>query len=64
MTRDQIIRKIVFFEKQAKWHCVDGSKQQKHWYAKAHKLRMKQNPPETRELYKLQAIIRTGASHD
>ena len=29
---EKILDKIIFMEKQAKWHCVDGSKEQKNGY--------------------------------
>lgn len=64
MTRDKVIREIVFLETTAEYYCAKGSKRQREYLADAHQLRMQQDPPETRELYKLQAIIRTGASHD
>lgn len=64
MTRDKVIREIVFLETTAKYYCARGSQRQRDYLANSRQLRMKQNPPETRELYKLQAIIRTGAIHD
>lgn len=64
MTRDQVIREIVFLETTAKHYCGRGSQRRRDCLAKARQLRMKQNPPETRMIYQLQAAIRTGASHD
>lgn len=57
-SRDTAIQKIVFLETQAQFYCVEGSKQQRMWLADAHQLRMQQEPPETRELYKLRAALR------
>jgi hypothetical protein len=64
MTREQAIRQIVFLETTAKHYCGRGSQRRRDCLAEARKLRMKQNPPETRKIYQLQAAIRTGASHD
>ena len=53
---EKILNKIIFMEKQAKWHCVDGSKQQKNWLSDAKILRNKIS--EYRPLYQLIALNR------
>ena len=53
---EKILDKIIFMEKQAKWHCVDGSKEQKKWLSYAKTLRNKIS--EARPLYQLVALKR------
>ena len=53
---EKILDKIIFMEKQAKWYCVDGSKQQKNWLSDAKILRNKIS--EDRPLYQLVALKR------
>lgn len=53
---ENILNKIIFMENQAKWYCVDGSKQQKNWLSDAKILRNKIS--EYRPLYQLIALKR------
>ena len=53
---ENILNKIIFMENQAKWYCVDGSKQQKNWLSDAKILRNKIS--EDRPLYQLVALKR------
>jgi hypothetical protein len=61
MTREEAIKAIVYLEITAEYYCAKGSKRQREYLADAYQLRMQQEPPETRELYKLRATLRQGA---
>ena len=61
MTREEAIKAIVHLEITAEYYCAEGSKRQREYLTDAYQLRMQQEPPETRELYKLRATLRQGA---
>ena len=58
MTRNEAIKAIVHLETTAEYYCAEGSKRQRDYLADAHQLRMQQEPPETRNLYELQSVLR------
>ena len=58
MQRMEAIKAIVHLETTAEYYCTKGSKRQKDCLADAHQLRTQQEPPETRNLYQLQSLLR------
>ena len=61
MDKQKAIQAIVHLETTAEYYCAEGSKRQREYLDDAYQLRMQQEPPETRELYKLRATLRQGA---
>jgi len=58
MERLKAIKAIVHLETTAEYYRTQGSKRQRDCRAEDHQIRMQQDPPETRQLYQLQSIVR------